>query len=257
MNQGLRMNVGILVAAAFTVSSLWAETVELEPVADVGFLYSPTPPFRQNLLNGGVAPLGASVHSGAPDRGSCSLLRFDLSSIPAGAKITKVELILTPVYTYAANVYKGQERLSVYQLAPENAAWVEGTGESLRDPDNDPITAPGANGAYVNMESYTDDAHHDGVRWLSGPNFGQMDLTGDELGSYPLHELGTSKSVPLTIELPTALIGEWQQNPELAKAGLVLWMNSADHVISESRFSIFFSREQEMPPRLVVEYQRP
>jgi hypothetical protein len=246
-----------IVSMVFAAWPVLAETVELTPVADVAFLYSPTPPFRQNLLNGGAAPLGASVHSGAPDRGSCSILRFDISQIPAGAKIVRVELNLTPMYSYAAGVYTGKERLAVYQLAVENAAWTEGAGESLRDPENDPISAPGANGAYVDMESYTDESHHDGVRWLSGQNFGTMDFSGDELGSFPLSESGIAKTSAIGIELPPKLIEEWQQNPELAKAGLALWMTSADSVVAESRFAIFFSREQEMPPRLVVEYKRP
>lgn len=258
MNQGMGMNMKALVAVAvMIVPSLQAETMELEPVADVSFLYSPTPPFRQNLLNGGAAAIGASVHSGAANRGSCSLLRFDVSQIPAGAQIEKVELYLTPMYTYVANVYAGNERLTVHQLAVENAAWVEGAGESLRDPENGPIAAPGANGGYVNMESYTDDTHHDGVRWLSGQTFGAMDFSSEELGSYSLHESGLAKTRPIVIELPPKLIKEWQQNPELAQAGLVLWMDSDDAQVAESRFAIFYNREQEMPPRLIVEYKRP
>jgi len=257
MSRGLNGTRTFMMSMALFIWPVFAETVEVEPVADVGFLYSPTPPFRQNLLNGGAAPLGASVHSGAPNRGSCSLLRFDISQIPAGARIVKVELYLTPMYSYPSAAYTGRECLAVYQLAVENAAWTEGAGESLRDPENDPISAPGANGAYVNMESYTDESHHDGVRWLSGQNFGAMDFSGDEIGSFPLYESGIAKTSPIAIELPRKLIEEWRQNPELAKAGLALWMTSDDSVVAESRFAIFFSREQEMPPRLVVEYNRP
>ncbi len=236
-----------------------ADTIELEPVADVAILYSSTPPFRQNLLNGGKAPIGASIHSGGSrDRGSCSLLRFDLKEIPKGAKIEKVSLILIPSYSYEANVYDAQERLSVYQLASENAAWVEGIGESFNEPEVAPITVPGANGVYLNMESYEDDDHHTGTAWLStGRHIGLLDFTGDELAAYSLSEAGLAKDQSISIDLPAKLIEDWIENPELAKAGLVLWMNSDDqNSFTQSKFAIFQSREGEISPRLVVEYSK-
>lgn len=262
MNPPKRILAGglsLTLALASLAPETHADTVELEPVADVAVLYSATPPFRQNLLNGGKAPIGASIHSGGSrDRGSCSLLRFDVEKIPAGAKIEKVSLILTPSYTYAASVYDAQERLSVYQLTPENAAWVEGVGESFNEPETVPITVPGANGAYLNMESYEDDEHHTGTTWLStGKHIGLMDFVGDELAAYPLSEIGLSKDQSISIDIPPSVIENWQKEPDLAKAGLALWMHSDNQGITEqSKFAIFQSREEGNPPRLVVEYSR-
>ncbi|MBE2203834.1 MAG: hypothetical protein IAE94_05820 [Chthoniobacterales bacterium] len=254
MNSPLEISRWLLIISFCAAPGLRAATLELEPTADVTFLYSSTPPVRQNLLNGGAAPIGASLHSGGIDRGSCSLLRFDVGKIPVGARVKKATLILTPVYSYAAAVYEGQERLSVYQLAAENAGWVEGTGESLREPETDPITVPGANGLYLNMESHTDDTTHEGVRWLSGGHIGLMDFTENEVASYPLSEMGLTKEQTMEISLPPSLIENWQKNRDLAKAGIVLWMNSDARQVPESKFAIFQSRESPQPPVLVLEY---
>lgn len=246
----------MVMASLVATPLLQGDMVELEATADTGFLYSASPPFRQNLLNGGGVAIGASVHSGEANRGSASLLRFDTSLIPEGAEITKVELLLTPVYSYPASVYSGEERLCVYQLVAENAAWVEGTGESLREPDTDPISVPGANGAYVNMESYTDETQQEGVHWLSGKLFGRMDFEEEALATYPLYERGLTQGNPVIIELPVKLITDWRAKPELAKAGLVLWMESNARQVDESKFAIFESRETGPVPKLMISYRK-
>lgn len=245
---------GALVTTLAT-PALYGEVAELEPVADVGFLYSEMPPFRQNLINGGKAPIGAGLHSGGSNRGSVSLVRFDPSTLPAKAKVNKVELLLFPVYAYPASIYRDGERLAIYQLTEEDANWEEGTGESLKEPDSTPLTAPGANGAYLNMTTCADESNHDGTRWLSGKIFGTMDLDGDALAHFPLHEHGLALGTPIAIELPPELIERWRTHPEQAKAGLVLMMESNNPVVEESRFAIFESREGEQTPRLMITYE--
>jgi len=249
--------VAVLAVSTWVTGVGWAETVELESAEDVALLYTQTGLLRQNFLNGGATGIGAALHGGAPKRGQCALLRFDLSQLPKGAVIEKAELELTPVFTYLPDVYTGNERLVVYQLAAEDAAWVEGTGESLRNPETDLITVPGATGAYVNMTSYTDDDNSDGVRWLSGPFIGPMDFVGDELGSFALREAGLTEAQPVSISLRTEVIQDWLQSPDLAKAGLALWMISDEAEVAVSRFAIFMSREQLKPPRLVITYKVP
>lgn len=243
----------LLLVLSFLVSSmvLLAERIELEPLEDVAIRYSINPPVRQNLLNSGAArSLSASLYNGT-DRGTCSLLRFDIGKIPAGATIEKVSLILTPVHTYQAKVYSGGERLVVYQLVAENAGWVEGKGESLADLDT--ITTPGATGAYVNLASFQDDTHHKGTRWLNGKFIGTMDFDVGPLGRYSLSENGLSNIQTVEIVLPPGLIEAWRKNPELAKAGLVLRMESDEKEIPKSRFATFESREGNAPPKLVIE----
>lgn len=250
--------VAILAVSSMSVGAVQAETIELDAVEDVALLYTQTGLLRQNFLNGGATAIGAALHGGAPKRGQCALLRFDLSQLPKGAVIEKAELELTPVFTYLPNVYTGNERLIVYQLAAENASWVEGTGESLRNPETDLITVPGATGAYVNMVSYSDDDNNDGVRWLSGPFIGPMDFAGDELGSFALREAGLTEGQPILINLRPEAIAGWLQSPDLAKAGLALRMVSDEgDEVAVSRFAIFMSREQLKPPRLVITYKLP
>jgi len=232
-----------------------AATIELEPTADVGFIYSSTPPFRQNLLGGGAAPsIGTSLHSGAPGRGACALLRFELSKIPAGATIESAELLLNPAYSYPKTAYEANETLFVYQLAGENAEWVEGTGTSLKDPHNDPVTVPGANATYVNMESYENETTHAGIRWLGGKTISTMDFDGEPLGSLALSEFGLVKNQAVVIELSRDAIQAWLKDPKLAQAGLVLWMRSDDVQVTKSRFAIFESREGNVTPRLIIKY---
>lgn len=249
--------IAVLAASTWVVGVSQAETIELDAAEDVALLYTQTGVLRQNFLNGGATAIGASLHGGAAKRGQCALLRFDVSQLPKSAVIEKAELELTPVFTYPPDVYTGNERLVVYQLAAEDAAWVEGTGESLRNPETDLITVPGATGAYVNMTSYTDDDNNDGVRWLSGPFIGPMDFAGDELGSFALREAGLTESQPVAISLRPEAIQDWLQSPDLAKAGLALWMISDEAVVAASRFAIFMSRELLKPPRLVITYKVP
>jgi hypothetical protein len=260
MNSNFLTKMGVvatIAASSLFVGVSWAETVELGAAEDVTLLYTQTGLLRQNFLNGGATGIGAALHGGAPKRGQCSLLRFDLSQIPKDAVIEKAELELTPVFTYRPDVYTGNERLVVYQLAAENAAWVEGTGDSLRNPETDLVTVPGATGGYVNMTSYTDDENNDGVRWLSGPFIGPMDFSGDELGSFALRDAGLTEAQAVSINLRPEAIQDWMQSPDLAKAGLALWMISDEGQVAASRFAIFMSKEQLHPPRLVITYKLP
>ena len=229
-----------------------AGQIAVTPSADVAFAYSSAPPFRQNFINGGKAPLCASVHTGV-DRGACSLLRFDLSKMPPNAKVKSAKLILFPEFDYPAASFDNSNRLMVYLLDPENADWEEGEGDSLRNPESDPIVAPGANGTYVNMTAWRSEGDHDGTRWLSGKTIGRADF-GAEAGSYALADLGLAKGMPIEIPLEGAVVEKLRSDEKMGRAGLVLWMTTEENPVGTSHFAIFQSREGENAPELVVEF---
>jgi hypothetical protein len=96
-------SAGFLIAAL----ALWqsaaarADSLSLLPVADTTlFQFSPT-----NNLGGTVNLLGGTTMNGANNR---PLLRFDLSSLPAGATITDVTLTLTDLSggTFPASTFE-------------------------------------------------------------------------------------------------------------------------------------------------------
>jgi len=236
-----------------SLGDLLSKEIEVAPSADVGLLYSQTPPLRPNLLNGGSASIGASLHSNAQGSGSCSLLRFDLSDLPRGAKILGARLILNPVYSYPPERYPRNEELCVFQVAPENSDWIEGSGISLKDPEIDPIMVPGSTGGYLNLQTFTNETTHEGVRWFSGTTISTVDFTG-EMGSLALSEHGLVANQIVEIELDAAAVQKWLLKPDLVKAGLALWMRSDASLVSESRFAVFHSREDSVPPRLVISF---
>jgi hypothetical protein len=103
---------GVLAALAVGPVAL-AESVSLTPVADTTlFQFIPT-----NNLGGTVNLLGGTTMNGARNR---PLLRFDLSSIPAGATITNVTLTLT-------DLSGGTFPASNFQLHRLLVDWGEGT----------------------------------------------------------------------------------------------------------------------------------
>jgi hypothetical protein len=236
------------------ICGVQADEISLTPSADVAFLYETKPSRTENFLNGGRAPIGAALHSGDLGRGFCSLLRFEVSGIPAQAKIRRVRLILNPIFTYPSDLYPANEALCVYQMNAENSNWVEGEGTSLRDPEHERISVPGANACYLNMESFDNETTHSGVAWLSGHLFGNLDFNGEKVGSFALPESGLTAKQVIEINIAPETIQAWLQNPDLAKAGLVLRMVCDTATMRESRFAIFDSREGASPPELIVEY---
>ncbi len=233
------------------------QEVELPAIADTTLLFSANPPKVQNYLNYGASlTISASRYVGR-DRGTALLLRFDLSAVPSGAKLRKATLQLIPAATYAARAYQHGERLEVWQVAAENEAWEEGTGEGHEDVESAVVTTPGANAAYLNMESYQSEIDHFGTRWLSGERFGAMDREGARLGEYLLGESGLMENSTILMELDVTLLRSWLANPDLPKAGLWITMSSGEEPVEASRFAIFQSRESGQPPQLVLEYETP
>lgn len=146
------------------------------------------------------------------------LLRFDISTLPKGAKISKAALCLTP--------YRKQQppegyQLWIEQISAANADWVQGkTTDNMKC---DPTECYGSSvGYYRKLTSYTDAGHHSGENWVSGPGvFGREGDIDSVDGKHPLKAPWESDA-PCRFDLKAATIQGWLSNPALAKAGLAL-----------------------------------
>jgi len=189
---------------------------------------------------GAEAVLGASLYANSLTRGEYSLLRFDLSAIPI-ATITGATLKLT---VHSGSVFSGYD-FSVWQNAPGNDSWVEGTG-----PVNDRL---GATARYQNQTSYTDPNNNAGTPWASNGLYGASDL-GSLVGSIPWTSPAVNTTV--SISLNPSDLNLWLTNPALANAGLSARLTGAQP--ASSLFLYFYSMESGQPaaflPQLDITY---
>lgn len=113
----------------------WAETCSFtfqrgldgyDGVEDV-FLYAPDSVANVNF--GGHPNLSAGLNRW--NERQVSLIRFDLSALPATARILKVTLCLFDMTKEWPNA---ELQVDIYQVAAENAQWIEGENVETRDP---------------------------------------------------------------------------------------------------------------------------
>lgn len=240
--------VAALMALVAAPTQIEAAVVTLNPTGDTNVTASFVGSSNNYNNLGGSALLGASIYAGDAAYGEYSLLRFNVSgTIPGGATINSVTLKMTAAYSYS---YSFSEVLKFWQVDPDNAGWVEGTG-----PGTDPRL--GATGRWLNQTSYTNDSVNSGTAWASSGLFARAagDL-GSQVGSQGFASITAGTTYSFT--LATSMVDGWLSDSNAENAGVAFHLTNSEAPPAASRFMYFHSMESGQSsgllPQLVIDY---
>ncbi|MEA3403024.1 MAG: DUF4091 domain-containing protein [Armatimonadota bacterium] len=152
-----------------------------------------------------------------------SIVRFDLSGIPRTVEVRTARLML---HARPGGYPFREVTVTVRELTPANAEWVEGAGDGTRVP------TPGA--PCWSWRRYDTD------RWAGEPGAAEagVDFSTDWSAEAAVPEGGDAEAV---FELPAELVQRWIDHPG-ANAGLRLWPEMA---AEKGDVAVFFSAEAE------------
>jgi len=165
-----------------------------------------------------------------------SIIRFDLTELPAGAKVTGARLIL---HATSPDFPTRDLPVQLHQLSAANGAWVEGNGDGTREPI-----------AGTPCWSFR---KHDTEQWAGEPGAmkGGVDFSIDWAAEATVKAKAKG---PVVFELPAAAVQAWLENPT-TNTGLHIWPVGAKDKGDVAYFASSEAEEQEARPELLIALQ--
>lgn len=165
-----------------------------------------------------------------------SIIRFDLTDLPAGAKVTGARLIL---HATSPDFPTRDLPVQLHQLTAANGDWVEGEGDGTRDPI-----------AGTPCWSFR---RHDTDKWAGEP--GAMKPGVDFSTDWVAEATVKAKAKgPAVFELPIAAVQGWLDSPG-TNTGLHIWPPDAKDKGDVAYLASSEAQEQELRPELVITLQ--
>lgn len=236
-SQPRRRGTGVLWAVLLLagVGLLQADTVDLLPVADTTLAE-----VAPNNNFGGADSFNAGTAGNRRD--SRALVRFDLTSLPAGAVLTSAQV----VFDLSRQPLDGLEP-SAFELHRALVSWGEGVG--VPDPGHPGRGAPALPGEATWLTRFAGT----GLNWSAPGGAPGVDFVGDSSGELPV--IGVNDSPYMLAGAPGVLadVEFWRANPA-ANFGW-FWLSGSEGIQYTARS--FYSREGVNPPVLRLEYTIP